>query len=68
MTDASNDNVVPFRKGGGIVSEFDCVDCGVRVLRWGRDNTPKCAQCQFVPGWHRDPTLAALLGEAVVLE
>jgi hypothetical protein len=41
--------------------EFDCVDCGRHIVRWGPPDDPRCAECLHVPGWYREPELAGQL-------
>ena len=42
--------------------EFVCTDCGQSICAYGYVNEFKlCAQCLFMPGWHNDPRLCAIL-------
>lgn len=40
-------------------SEFDCIECGRSIVRFGEDERLPllCGACMMLPGWFRDPIL-----------
>lgn len=42
-----------------MIREFDCVECGQHIIRFGgREGEPAlCGTCLHIPGWHKDPEL-----------
>lgn len=49
-------------------NEFDCIECGRHILRWGPPDDPVCAECLHLPGWFRNPEIAAMLDPEFVVE
>jgi hypothetical protein len=45
--------------------EFDCRDCGVHVFSFPAGSAvwsgQRCGNCQWWPGWHKNPELRAIL-------
>ena len=42
--------------------EFDCDQCGRHIVSLcGPEDIKTCAECRTIPGWFRDPELAARL-------
>lgn len=47
-------NVIAFKTGDG-TAEFDCLECGTRVMSFCHvDEKPICALCRHLPGWRQD--------------
>lgn len=44
--------------------EYDCCECGrhiVAIVAEAPPVPPLCAECVFLPSWHEDPQLRAIL-------
>ncbi len=46
----TKENVLALKRRDGS-AEFDCIDCGDRVIRVCGDGPPRCALCTLLPGW-----------------
>jgi len=48
----NNENVIAMKRRDGS-AEFDCIDCGKRIIRFCGDGPAKCALCINMPGWRQ---------------
>jgi len=50
-----------FRMAENRTQEFDCIECGRHIVMVCGPPTSRCAACQAMPGWFRDPELARII-------